>query len=121
MCSHTLAQMFKPGSRADPNKGLHDCMAQIVEGIALIISSLPEEQRRQGLASLLQPLVVTAQRALAEQTVAVGQEGSQRQRQALVLAFDRMTVVFKCGCWRMSNCPSRDAMKMWAGPKAVQK
>jgi hypothetical protein len=70
-------------------------VVQVVEGIALVISSLPEEQRRQGLAALLQPLVVTAQGALSEVTTPAATDGSQRQRGALVTAFDRMTVIFK--------------------------
>ena len=70
-------------------------MVQVVEGIALVISALPEEQRRQGLGALLQPLISTAQRALSEVTAPAVPDSGQRQRGALVTAFDRMTVIFK--------------------------
>ncbi len=70
-------------------------VVQLVEGIALVVSSLPAEQRRQGFAALLQPLVLTAQSILSDQATTAGPGSTQRQRELLVTAFDRMTVIFK--------------------------
>ena len=71
------------------------CMVQLVEGIALVVSSLPTEQRRQGFAALLQPLIHTAERILSGQLAAAAPGSSHRQRELLMTTFDRMTVIFK--------------------------
>ena len=75
---------------------------QIMEAVARIVSTLPEEQRRSALGAMLMPVVQPLQQALANSHSNGGSapHAAAQPSDAVVLPlFDRLTIVFRCVYW----------------------
>ena len=69
--------------------------AQIIEAVALVVTSLPTDQRRAALDMMLQPLVQTAESLLTAPPPGSAALESGRRKELILSTFDRMALVFR--------------------------
>ena len=68
---------------------------QIIEAVALVVTSLPTDQRRAALDMMLQPLVQTAESLLTAPPPGSAALEAGLRKELILATFDRMALVFR--------------------------